>query len=573
MAYSSAVANQQAAYNANNLAGITAGTIKPLKVDGIYGPLTQAALGSSNSNNNSNTGISSNSSQSNSSNGNSTPTYGSTGASVSAYQQQLNQQNAGQAGYVPLKVDGIYGPLTRAASQFGGSGINQPIGSAFNFSSNNYIPNLPTYTDPEKSVDQGKIRSDIISQFQDRIDSLNNVYNSQLKEARNQAKDLTGSTTAILAARGLTGSMRGQTIAQDAVSTGNKAIQAINAQKSDAIQGIYQTATELSYQEAQRRRDAITSGAKNYIEYLKTQTQVKQENLSMLAQQFIAQNVDPSTLSPQELQTISKELGVTAQDIIGTYQQEKFKAAKTVKKTGTSGSGSTARGNQFSSDLDAIIGNTLATIPSKFGQEQFNNQISRARNDADKISTVASVVLKNAPAEVKRDFSNQSIAISNIDKAIRLIDEKAKTGIINNAKQYVFNVFGRDYDPNLAAISSYITAAVQPYRNSVTGAAWGDQEEAEYASLFGSTKYSPTELKARLARIKEIMRDKSAQGLNVYVNPLDTYSNPFANNQTTQTQSTGTQGMVTVYSTRNGAPAQIPQSSLQQALASGLFRQ
>ena len=259
---------------------------------------------------------------------NNTPVYGATGPSVSAYQQQLNQQNAGQAGYVPLKVDGIYGPLTRAASQFSSSNINQPIGSAFNFSSSNFIPNLPTYKDPEKSVDQGKIRSDIISQFQDRIDSLNNVYNSQLTEARNQAKDLTGSTTAILAARGLTGSMRGQSIAQDAVSTGNKAIASIDAERNNAIQSIYQNATELSFQEAQRRREAITSGAKNYVEYLKTQTEVKQANLALVAQQFISQGVDPSTLAPQELQSIAKQLGVTTQDILATYQQEKYKAEK-----------------------------------------------------------------------------------------------------------------------------------------------------------------------------------------------------------------------------------------------------
>ena len=70
-------------------------------------------------------------------------------------------------------------------------------------------------------------------------------------------------------------------------------------------------------------------------------------------------------------------------------------------------------------------------------------------------------------------------------------------------------------------------ASVQPYRNSVTGAAWGDQEDAEYASLFGSTKYSPNELKQRLQTIKEIMKSKSVDALNVYVNPMGTYDNVF----------------------------------------------
>lgn len=42
--YSSTVANQQAAYNAANLSGIKAGTVTALKVDGINGPKTTAAL-------------------------------------------------------------------------------------------------------------------------------------------------------------------------------------------------------------------------------------------------------------------------------------------------------------------------------------------------------------------------------------------------------------------------------------------------------------------------------------------------------------------------------------------------
>lgn len=47
-----------------------------------------------------------------------TPTFGQSGQSVKDFQTQLNNQNAGVAGYTPLKVDGIYGTKTQAASQF-----------------------------------------------------------------------------------------------------------------------------------------------------------------------------------------------------------------------------------------------------------------------------------------------------------------------------------------------------------------------------------------------------------------------------------------------------------------------
>jgi len=47
-----------------------------------------------------------------------TPTLGTSGDAVKAFQTNLNTQNAGVAGYTPLKVDGLYGPLTQAASIF-----------------------------------------------------------------------------------------------------------------------------------------------------------------------------------------------------------------------------------------------------------------------------------------------------------------------------------------------------------------------------------------------------------------------------------------------------------------------
>lgn len=187
--------------------------------------------------------------------------------------------------------------------------------------------------------------------------------------------------------------------------------------------------------------------------------------------------------------------------------------------------------NQYTNDLDALIGATLATIPSKFGQETFKNQIFKARNEADKINLVASMVLQGAPATIKTDFTNQVTGIKEIDKAIALLDQGTQTGVLNNAAQYTYNIFGKDFDPKLAQINGYITAAIQPYRSTITGAAWGDQEDAEYQSLFGSTKYSPAELRQRLVQVKELLATKSSQALNSFVNPLGFYSNPFETGQ------------------------------------------
>lgn len=210
------------------------------------------------------------------------------------------------------------------------------------------------------------------------------------------------------------------------------------------------------------------------------------------------------------------------------WDMYKLRVSASLKSSGESSGLSFGGGNaRYGSDLDATIGTVLSTIDSKFGQQQFINQIARARNDPDKLNIVAAQVLKGQPAEFKNDFRNQAIGISQLDKAIALIDSGVQTGVFNAASQYVYNIAGEDFDPRLARINSYITSAIQPYRNSVTGAAWGDQEDTEYQQLFGSTRYSPAALRQRLVQMKELLKSKSSEGLNSVANPLGYGSNLF----------------------------------------------
>lgn len=553
--------------------------------------------------------------------------YGTKGSDVLGLQQQLNKLGAG------LKEDSLYGNLTQAAyNKYKGqltptqapqaTEAQQTIGSAFNFSDptpgyeqdpifSQYNNNLAKLSRGEDIVDTEAIRQEKLTAVQDRINALNQVYAGELARVKQVGQGNIGSGTAILASRGLAGSGRGEAIRTGITDQNLAAEKAVESERLMAVQGILSGVENAAIEESRLRRESMLAGSKAYIENLKGQEERKSGYTTNLVGQLIAQGIDPKTMSPEELNSIASKIGVKTNDILSKYQQAMYEQslqekpeeeyfnlsegqsryrinqetgeveqiasvgktyAPTASGSGGGGASTTASGGQYSSDLDAIVGNTVATIPTKFGQEQFQAQLSKTRNDADKINLIGSVVLKNAPAPVKQDFSNQSIAVSNIDKAISEIDKGAKSGFINSKLQKGFNVLGKDYDPSLAAIAAYITSAVQPYRNSVTGAAWGSQEEAEYAQLFGSTSYSPQELKERLVRLKEIMKDKSAQGLNVFVNPMGTYDNPFASN----TQIPGEinqSGTVTVYSIKTGKPAQIPSASLQQALSSGLFRQ
>lgn len=219
--------------------------------------------------------------------------------------------------------------------------------------------------------------------------------------------------------------------------------------------------------------------------------------------------------------------GVTAREATAQARDMAKIYAQKSSSGGGGGGGSVVGGRAYASDMEAFLGNVSNLIGTKHGKDTFVSSLSRARNDSDKLNAAAAVILKNSSAEIRNDFTKQSQAIANIDSAISLLDKRAQTGRLQAGAQYAFNLFGKDYDPKLTQIGQYITAAVQPYRSSVTGAAWGTQEESEYQNLFGSTKFSPEELRNRLVGVREIMKNKTVNALAAEASAFSGY-NPFS---------------------------------------------
>lgn len=252
-------------------------------------------------------------------------TFGEKSSGVLALQQALNAKGAG------LKEDALYGPLTQAAFQKYNtptSNTQTPIGQTFQ------IPTIDTQTQAEKDyldiqnklsrgediVDTNAIRSKTLSSFQDRINAINQVYAGKMAEAKQEGVGRVGSTTAILANRGLTGSMRGGTIAENTLTQNRQVENAIAAEQAAQINSIYGLVDEAVAQEATRRREAIQSGAKNYIEFIKGQDARKQGNISNIAGALISQGIDPNNMTPEELNGIANKIGTTSGDIITAYK-------------------------------------------------------------------------------------------------------------------------------------------------------------------------------------------------------------------------------------------------------------
>lgn len=453
------------------------------------------------------------------------------------------------------------------------------------YSRNENKSETSSYDIQPKNVED--IQRDMTRAAQGEINALNDYYKSMLQEQSviNQKSDR--STAAINTLTGLAGSTEADIQQQKTTVEGQKANQKIQREAALQVQSVLGNIRKSAVEEARNQRLEARQSEEDRIKMRALKKEEMTENIKNLAASGVT--IDGlKTGDKESYDYLVKEYGsedaLKGAFILNTPQDQiidkklqggKYMVARQNPATGkitieTMDTGlppeynditkvggkyvavptgwdgdmtklvtvgyepvSTTRGypdgqdNQYASDLDAIIGATISTIPTKFGQETFAQQLAQARNDGDKINLVAAQVLKGQPAEFKNDFRNQAVAIKEVDKAIAELDSGLRTGLVNNGIQYTFNVVGKDFDPKIAKINQYMTAAIQPYRNSVTGAAWGDQEDAEYAALFGTTKYSPDELKQRLEGVREILKRKSAEGLNSFVNPMGYYGNEF----------------------------------------------
>lgn len=172
-------------------------------------------------------------------------------------------------------------------------------------------------------VDTAAIRAQKIAEQQDRINALNQIYADQLARVKQQGVGRVGQSTALLASRGLTGSLRGEAIGNNVLDQNLQAEKAVDAEKNAAIQAILTEANNNAVTEAQNRREAIQAGAKSYLEFIKGQDERTQTGLNTLAGSLITQGIDPSTMDTATLADLAKKYNVTSGNILAAYKQAK----------------------------------------------------------------------------------------------------------------------------------------------------------------------------------------------------------------------------------------------------------
>lgn len=161
------------------------------------------------------------------------------------------------------------------------------------------------------NVDEGTIRTNILSRYQDELNATNQIYDQMLSKARKQGLQDVGSGTAIIARRGLAGSGRGMGIEGNINENNLNREKAVEAERAAALAAIYRGANSEASAEAQRQREAKEKGASAYLEFIKTKEDRINNAINGVAASLIQQGVkDLTKLNPGFIE-----------DVIGNLQR------------------------------------------------------------------------------------------------------------------------------------------------------------------------------------------------------------------------------------------------------------
>lgn len=293
-----------------------------------------------------------------------------------------------------------------------------PLGETLSGSEYGDIGNLyRDYMSGGDIVDSSAIRSRAIADVQDRINALNQVYDQQLTRVQREGVGRTGETTALLAARGLAGSMRGSAIA-DTTRGQNRQIEAeVDAQRNNAIQGILADANKAAMQEIQSKTEARLGGASALISFLKGSDERKQNYVNSVAQNLIATGVDIENMTPDQIAQLSnaaQKAGVSMNNIIAAYNDAAYKS----KTTG-----------QFDLSKGAarydLQGNLIAQNAEVGGGEMSPEVLALAKQVNEGTVSIQQVpsALRGAVALAQQSMSNPRV--QELDSVIATIDELA----------------------------------------------------------------------------------------------------------------------------------------------------
>jgi LysM repeat protein len=175
-----------------------------------------------------------------------------------------------------------------------------------------------------QEVDEEAIRRATRDRIQAQIDAINNATEAQISRFRQTTgKDRIGTSVAQQARGGRIGSDFGASEIST-VETFNRQDEDLYRREANSkISALFDLAARDATSEIAAKRAAIEKSVDKYFEFLGTQNERKQQQLSNFVQYMLALGVDPTSLSDVDLKKLQTQYGVGKEQIANLYDSAK----------------------------------------------------------------------------------------------------------------------------------------------------------------------------------------------------------------------------------------------------------
>ena len=175
---------------------------------------------------------------------------------------------------------------------------------------------------------------DSLKRYQAQIDSTNAIYNDMLNKARIEGQGRLGSNRAADARGGLLGSDFATAHTKGVMDENAADEGAVENERSLALAAIMGQARKDASESVAAKLAARKSGAEAVAKYYTEEVpKQKAARASKVAKALYAKKLDPSTLSPSELKTLTGEWNVSVDDLSEAYATEQADADATARET------------------------------------------------------------------------------------------------------------------------------------------------------------------------------------------------------------------------------------------------
>jgi len=131
--------------------------------------------------------------------------------------------------------------------------------------------------------------------------------------------------------------------------------------------------------------------------------------------------------------------------------------------------------------------------------------------------------------DAELDRRNTIDALTEMKSALNeYVSTTGDTNILTGSIENAANKIGQTSDPRLAAIKTRIVQATQKYRNAITGAAWGDQETAEYKTLFPSITNTSKLNSTIIDTMIPLLKNNERNAIGLFLGDSDVYDSIFS---------------------------------------------